>query len=314
MTTDFKYEVAFSFLKEDEPLALKLSDSLADRYNTFVFSKQQEDIVGTDGQETFSVVFGEQARTAVILYRDGWGTTPWTRTEQTVLQNRGLRQGWDFILLIKLDPLAITPKWLPHSYMWLDFERYGQQGATGAISSLIQRIGGTPHVEPLHTKAERIRREIEFEKTRKSFRRSEESVRAARAEVEKLKSALEERAARLSLTFKRSNTAHEAGIIGSLVGSMMRWHCRIANSTEEAYLELSYWRGHPPLSGTSFFPGNDPQRIGVQSFEFDISLSGEYVWWPKTGSRERAYTVDSLADEMVGTLFEKDGEEHRRKR
>ena len=35
--TDFKYEVAFSFLKEDEVLALKINDLLQDRFSTFIY-------------------------------------------------------------------------------------------------------------------------------------------------------------------------------------------------------------------------------------------------------------------------------------
>jgi len=122
-----EYDVAFSFLKGDEPAAVNLADTLADRYKCFVYSKKQEELVGTDGQETFSTVFGERARCVVVLYRDGWGTTPWTRIEQTAIQNRALRDGWEFLLFIKLTPGATMPKWLPHSYIWHQwhyFKRY----------------------------------------------------------------------------------------------------------------------------------------------------------------------------------------------
>lgn len=71
ISSKFEYDAAFSFLKGDEPAAVELADLLADRYKCFVYSKKQEELVGTDGQETFSAVFGEQARCVVVLYRDG---------------------------------------------------------------------------------------------------------------------------------------------------------------------------------------------------------------------------------------------------
>src|SRR5437870_578606 len=98
----YEYDVAFSFLKDDEPTAAYLADLLAERYKSFVYSKKQEEVVGTDGQETFNAVFGERARAVVVLYRDGWGATPWTRIEQTAIQNRAMREGWDFLLFVKL--------------------------------------------------------------------------------------------------------------------------------------------------------------------------------------------------------------------
>ena len=56
MTKEFKYDVAFSFLREDEELAVELNDRIADRYSTFIYSKRQEELVGKDGEEEFATV------------------------------------------------------------------------------------------------------------------------------------------------------------------------------------------------------------------------------------------------------------------
>jgi len=40
------YDVAFSFLAEDEPTARALSEKLAGRISTFVFSERQRDLAG----------------------------------------------------------------------------------------------------------------------------------------------------------------------------------------------------------------------------------------------------------------------------
>ena len=91
-STEYKYDVAISFLQEDEPLAIEIADRLGGRVgvDVFVYSRRQNDLVGKDGLEAFSGVFGEQSRVVVVLHRGQWGQTPWTRVEETAIKNRGL--------------------------------------------------------------------------------------------------------------------------------------------------------------------------------------------------------------------------------
>ena len=77
----YDYDVAFSFLARDEPIANQLNDLVQERLKTFLYSKHQEEIAGTDGEKAFNEVFGDQARIVVVLYRSGWGKTAWTRIE-----------------------------------------------------------------------------------------------------------------------------------------------------------------------------------------------------------------------------------------
>ena len=73
MNGEFKYEVAFSFLQDDEQLALEIADRIRDRVSigVFVYSERQDELVGTDGVDSFSTIFAEEARIVVILYREG---------------------------------------------------------------------------------------------------------------------------------------------------------------------------------------------------------------------------------------------------
>jgi hypothetical protein len=85
---DFKYDIAFSFVKDDEGLATQLDDRVRDRYRTFLYSRSQEQLGGTDGEKTFNAVFGKEARIVTVLLRPEWGGTPWTRIEETAIRNR----------------------------------------------------------------------------------------------------------------------------------------------------------------------------------------------------------------------------------
>jgi hypothetical protein len=72
MNSEFKYEVALSFLQNDEQLALEIADRIRDRVSVevFVYSERQDELVGTDGVDTFSRIFGAESRVVVILHRE----------------------------------------------------------------------------------------------------------------------------------------------------------------------------------------------------------------------------------------------------
>src|SRR4051794_8510262 len=124
-SSSYKYDVAFSFLAGDEALAAQLTDLLQDRLKVFLYSRRQGEIAGTDGEKTFNAVFGEQARLVVVLYRSGWGQTPWTRIEETAIRNRAYEHGYDFVKFIPLDDNPSVPKWLPKTQLWFGLKRWG---------------------------------------------------------------------------------------------------------------------------------------------------------------------------------------------
>jgi len=47
-----KYDVALSFLAQDEALAAALTDELSKRFSVFFFPRKQDDLAGTDGTES----------------------------------------------------------------------------------------------------------------------------------------------------------------------------------------------------------------------------------------------------------------------
>src|SRR3989304_7071387 len=125
MGSNKKSDVRISFLSQDEPLALELYGRLSQQLVVFVYSKKQEELAGTNGIESFRVAFRSQARLIVVLFRDGWGETPWTRFEQTAITERVVSEGWDCLFFVMLDRAATPPKWLSKTYIRFNFEEYG---------------------------------------------------------------------------------------------------------------------------------------------------------------------------------------------
>jgi hypothetical protein len=151
---DKPYDVAISFLHRDEPLALELESKLSANLKVFVYSKQQEQLAGTDGMESFREVFREQSRLNVVLYRAGWGETRFTRVELTAVKDRCFNEGWDSLLFVMLEPNK-PPAWVPEENIRLDFSLYGLDQLLGAIKTRVQKLGGTLRKEDVITRAKR---------------------------------------------------------------------------------------------------------------------------------------------------------------
>jgi hypothetical protein len=145
----FEYDVAFSFLGQDEAIAVQLNDLLVGRLRTFIYSEQQLKLAGTDGEESFASVFGKQAHSVVVLYRQAWGTTPWTRIEETAIRNRAHDEGFDFALFVPLDIPETKPIWLPKNRLRVGYNRWGIEHAAAVIERRVGELGGSIRTETI---------------------------------------------------------------------------------------------------------------------------------------------------------------------
>lgn len=293
----YKYDVAFSFLAQDEPFATQLNDLLQDRVQTFLYSKRQGEIAGTDGEKSFNKVFGEQSRLVVVLYRDGWGQTPWTRIEETSIRNRAYKQGYNFVIFIPLDDTPTTPEWLPKTQLWVGLKRWGVTSAASVIEDRIQKLGGEPHQETVEARAARLERSRKFAEKRKKFLGSEIGVAAASKEFEALQNEIEQaivsiKSTAASLPLKTKRTPHQLVILGLGVGLSVNWHCRYANSLDGARLDVTLWDGHPPFPGIMHI--EDPKRLQNIHFTSDFIVSEKYGW-VSSDSKKRAFVTKDLA-------------------
>jgi hypothetical protein len=106
-----------------------------DRLATFIYSdaKRQATLAGRDGEEAFSRVLGMEARTVVVLYREGWGEQGFTAVEATAIRNRAREVGYDFTTFIPLNKPPTVPRWLPQNRLWIGLERWGIEHAATVI-------------------------------------------------------------------------------------------------------------------------------------------------------------------------------------
>lgn len=303
----FKYDAAFSFLAQDEELAIEINDLLRDRITTFIYSRKQEEIAGTDGEETFNRVFGSEARIVFVLYREGWGKTPWTRIEESAIRNRAYGEGYDFALFAPLDKPPDVPKWLPKNRIWIGLERYGIDGAANIIETRVREAGGEPKEETAEQLAARLGREIAAEKTRQTFLYSENGVKSAKNEIDKLFSELEKTVSNISknektvsLTFKRH--PQECAIYGDGFSVSLHWYLKYTNTLESSGLDLYLWKGATQLLGDRSFSFGRPEKIREIEFGFDFDKGGKHVW--RVRGNRKHYSTEDLCKFCVSLLFD----------
>ncbi len=306
----YEYEVAFSFLKEDEELAFRINDLIQDRFKTFIYSRQQEKIAGTDGEETFNQVFGAEARIVVVLYRENWGKTPWTRIEETAIRNRAYEKGYDFVVFIPLDTPPSAPKWLPKPQIWVGLDRWGVEGAASVIEARVQQAGGNPHEETILERAQRIEREIVVEEARKNFLHSDQGVRAANIEVTVLFDELERLSDELSASSKELAFKKERNVAGFVLSTqgfslLVSWSLRYANTLRDSCLSIQLWKDFfLPLSGRVVrIPSREAKLLKEMKYDFDRNITGEFVWRRLNGER-RFFPTVQLAQESMKILLD----------
>jgi hypothetical protein len=296
-SVDYKYDVAFSFLAQDEGLATELNDLLQDRVRTFLYSKKQGEIAGKDGEQSFNTVFGEEARAVVVLYRQGWGETPWTRIEQTAIRNRAFEHGYDFAKFIPLDEKPTLPNWLPRTQIWIGLKRWGISAAAGVIEARIQELGGEPHEEDVLERAARLERSFEFSNRKKQFLNSYEGVKIANQEFgvihEELGSLINQiKVSSSKLSFNLKHEDNTIVVLSQAPALSITWRYHYANSLNNAEVQVSFWRGHPPFPGAISL--DKPTKLSAERFTFNLLPNGQYCW-ASSSPPNRVYTSQDLA-------------------
>jgi hypothetical protein len=304
---DFKYDVAISFLGDDLQLAEELANLLRDRMSVFLFTERQGEIAGSDGLDTLSLVFGSHARLVVILHRATWGSTPWTRVEETAIKNRGLQSGWDFILLIPLEQKPALPPWLPKTQIWLSYAQYGLTAAVPVLERKLEELGGVAKPVTAQTRAEQFKRHTVWKEKAGQLRRSPEGVEAANRHVEELFAELESASAKSGGLQFKTKTARAARMWSNLPegeGSTVTfyWSMQWANSLDQSGLSVRLWQGYAPAAGEGVIAFDEPVEIQEDRFDFVYSEAGKWMWEHRDTKRD--YDTGQLASHCIGLLLD----------
>jgi hypothetical protein len=299
MEKGYKYDVAFSFCHEDESLATELNDLICDRYKTFIYYEQQKRLAGKDGEIEFKKIFSNDSRVVVILYRDNWGKTQFTRYECDAIRERGAEQSYDFTLFIPTEKKFSLPPWFPKYRLWYLLKRYGIEGAASVIEARIQENNGTIKEEIASERAKRLKRKIKFNNERELFVKSPQGYKAAMEELKNLFNTIKNIASDVSdsvnnfhVNVQYSDTYLSINCKDYAIE--LSWEQPYSNSILDTCLHLRLIK-----------PMRQPSDLIVYSSKkllFDINENKESGFKDNTG---KFYSAEMLANYVFKFLFEK---------
>lgn len=303
MNNDYKYDIAFSFCQEDESLAYEISDYLSENLNIFIYSNRQDELVGTDGEIEFKKTFSEKSRVVIVLYREKYGTTTWTRIEEEAIRDRAYDEGYDFTLYIPLDENKATPKYLPRTRIWLDLERFGTKGAANIISYIVNERGGDSRQISSKDKAEKIKRKLEFKRKLEVYKETAEALEDALREIDLLIQTCEEKSKEIfnGLQYIHERQHQEFFKISYENLLLQFWWTRsYSNSLDKSKLEVTIWKFLKQEN-----PLERPRPYNLKSVEyyFEKNLGWENIWRIKNGKTDNEYFKTNFLIEKHFTEF-----------
>jgi len=304
---DLQYDVAFSFLSRDECIVYEINELLQDHIKTFIYSKNEDQVVTTDGEETFSQVFGSDATIVVVLYREDWGKTPWTRIEQTAIKNRAYDKGYDFLILIPLVSKINIPMWIPKTYIWFDFNRGGVEGAKRIIERKLQMKGGNYLEETPIKKAQHLKRKLQYQEKRNKFLYGGgQGVTAANKEISDLyqefKVIIEQMGQHeLVIDIEKNNKGNKIFLSFKSFKMHCHWICQYVNTIEPSFLiiKMEY---HESFGVRNGLFKRKSQIIEELRFKFDLG-ENDMCGWRKENT-DTIIPTKQLAFELMKRYLE----------
>ncbi|MFZ1685556.1 MAG: hypothetical protein WAU88_15675 [Candidatus Zixiibacteriota bacterium] len=305
MEFDCQFDIAFSFLAKDEGVALAISNSFAGSLSAFIYSEKQTDLIGTDGEERLNRVFGKQARMVVVLYRDGWGKTPWTRIEETAIRNRMYEEGYEFAIFLLLESNASIPQWVPKNKIWGNYSKYGPSGVAASIENRFAELGGMSRLESPSERAARIAKTLQMKRSREEFLKSAPAVECANGEFDRFVSKIK------ALADQVSNRATDFSIrvedkfpefnfrLGKRHLSVY-WGQAYINTLDDSELciDLLEVQGY-----RRSLPGPEVRSLKKLRLVFTTNDSDEYGWRDK-GDEASFFASDGLAEISINMLLD----------
>ncbi len=298
------YDVAISFLNDDLALAQRLRDGLSSQLRVFVYVDRQEELAGTDGLETFRKVFRHDSRLVVVLFRTGWGKTPWTRVEQQAISDRFLKEGPDFLFFLMVDSKSDPPPWLPEQRIRFSLEDFGIEQAIGAIKLRVRELGGHFRKESVTESAIRVEEKAAFNLETSKLVRSDEGVRQATEsamsvfnEIERLTNEASNAAPGLHLEVAKDKRS--IGIRSPSASISIVWRNRYTNVLEKSELIVALYRCKIILPGENRYYIEDPKMYGEYRFLPERVQGLGWCW--KTAEETRAPL--QLAEHVIKLLL-----------
>lgn len=309
---DSKYDVAISFLVQDLQFAQALRDELAKSMKVFFFPHNQEELAGTNGLETMRAPFLNGSRVNVVIFRERWGNTPWTRVESTAIQEGCLQNGWAGLFFYMPDS-STSPVWLPSTHVRFNASDFSVDQAVGAIKARVQEQGG--QFEPMTpAKLVELYKADEDYHIALSSLGSQSSITEIRAEVTRLFDLIGQGVDAIiaggygDLKWEAPVPQGYSAQFGFLLSSStdalnVSWTQAYMNSLEHASLQVREFEQHLLLSAEMVgrYYIETPQPVRTTKYKPWLSRTRARVW---RDAKDEMLTSEALADFLIMQFVE----------
>jgi hypothetical protein len=305
-----KYDVAISFLSQDLTLAQALYDKLCAGLEVFFFPRKQEVLAGTDGLESMRAPFRHESRLSVVLYRPGWGNTPWTGVEEVAIKECCFENSYRSVFVYVLEKTDALPRWVPDTHVYFSAQ-YPLDEAVGAIKARVRDRGG--EFKPLTPtrKAELNRIEEKFRHARARMS-SEDGIAKVFSKVrelfEEIRTQCDEVNAREHdhieywAQIEEGTMQQICTIDGPRVSLLVVWYQHYGNSLNDAVLGVREF-SERMIVRPGYFASFTANMIDETKYDPDISRALEYGWVPQRGKRNFLSSKE-LASQCVIQLLD----------
>jgi hypothetical protein len=251
-----------------------------------------------------------KARVAVVLYREPWGKTKWTRIEETAIKDRCLEVGWQSLQFVMLDKNNAHPKWLPNTHIRFNYEDYGLNQLIGAVKRAVQEQGGVLKQPDALSEARRVQREAEYIADRDAMMRDRAWIEGT------VHRSLRETFNKVEELVAQANRDHGFNIVCRANGyqsCIMRsgfmslgcgWRQPIFNNVGsdpygDCYLRVAEFSGALLLPGE--FAMHEPRVLKEHRIKVSVTENRELVWLDE---KEQQIEAERLADRILMILMD----------
>jgi hypothetical protein len=255
----------------------------------------------------------------VIVYRPGWGETPYTSIEHDAIKARRTREtDLRWVVVVSLDGPPHAPDWYGAT-LRLEPAVFSPEAIAAVVAERVAVAGGQVGEEGPLGKARRLREEQE-RRTEIAGRLMREGAdrleREANALFARLKRHAEEISADSGTEVMRFEERQRRCAVnhrwGSLIGA---WHRPYRNTLADSSLAVTIRNRPTSLYGAVYdMMGRDDRLLVTTAFTLQLDDAGVWGWKPTSMVRQLRtrtfFTTDALADWAISELLEQmQGEE-----
>lgn len=307
-----EYDVAISFLDEDDTTAAALYHELSNDFKVFYYRKNQRELAGTDGMESMRKPFFEDSRIAVVLYREKWGKTQWTAIEELAVKDACFDGRWERLFLVVLEKGCKLPGWVPKRHIWYSWQDFGLEQLVGAIKARILENGGEPSPLSPTKRAELLKLDEDYRRDKALLTTSEgiidihNNVKRLFSEIEKICETLNEHGMQIrhESCINPREVTQALTITDGLVGMGVQWIQLYINVPDKSYLAIQEYASRLmlPRDAAGGIIVRIQKPVRETRYQPELARSRELGWKLEHGSEKFVATEELASTCMVQFL------------